>query len=341
MRVRREGAERPAGRPATLSDVARVAGVAVSTASRALSNPDRVNAATRSRIERAAEQLHYVPHSSVAHSAPRAVTTGRTRTVAVVVPDITNPFYFDLIRGTQRQLRAAGHTQVLVDTEESGPVEAELLTTLRRSCDGIILAASRLPDAQLVALSRTLTLVTVNRPIPDVSGLVIDTAQGVVQAVEHLVSLGHRHLVYVSGPTPSWSNGRRWSAIQHATSRLGVRATRTEPFAPTTRSGPAAADAALNTRASAAVAFNDLVAIGMLERLRQRGVGVPDDFSVVGCDDIFGADFCRPPLTTVTAPIEQAGRVAVSLLLAGGGGPAVVLPTHLTIRATTAPRPTA
>ena len=100
----------------------------------------------------------------------------------------------------------------------------------------------------------------------------------------------------------------------------------------------------LNTGATACIVFNDLLAIGMLSRLRERGVAVPDDISIVGCDDIFGADFCHPPLTTLTAPIEQAGRVAVSMLLSRLNGEAgtrqsVVLPTHLQVRESTGPVP--
>lgn len=333
-------------KPSTLSDVAALAGVAVSTASRALANPARVNVATRQKIERAADQLRYVSNSSA-----RALTSGRTQTVAVVVPDITNPFYFDIIRGTQRQLRAAGYTQVLVDTEESTDLEEQLLAKLQRSCDGAVLAATRLPNSRVAAINQVLPLVTINRPSSGLGSVVIDPAPGIVQAVEHLVSLGHRHIVYVSGPRSSWSNERRWRAIGRTARRLLVKVSRTAPIAPRTTSGAAAADAALNTGATACVAFNDLVAIGMLARFRQRGIGVPADISVVGCDDIFGASFCNPALTTLTAPIEEAGRAAVSLLLTSIGstisrstttGPAapasrsaIVLPTHLTVRETT------
>lgn len=339
-------------KPSTLSDVAALAGVAISTASRALANPTRVNATTRQKIERAADQLRYVPNSSA-----RALTSGRTQTIAVVLPDISNPFYFDIIRGTQRQLKAAGYTQVLVDTEESGELEEQLLAKLQRSCDGAVLAATRLPTSRIVAINRTLPLVTINRPSGGVGSVVIDTAQGIVQAVEHLVSLGHRHIVYVSGPSSSWSNERRWRAIGRTTKRLRVEVSRTAPFSPRTTSGAAAADAAVNTGATACITFNDLVAIGMLERFRQRSITVPADISVVGCDDIFGASFCYPPLTTLTAPIEQAGRSAVDLLLSATGSttpgsiitrsstqpgrptgsPTIVLPTHLTIRGTTGP----
>jgi LacI family transcriptional regulator len=126
--------------------------------------------------------------------------------------------------------------------------------------------------------------------------------------------------------------------------RRGIDVRRLGPFAPKKTSGAAAADAVLNSGVTAAIAFNDLLAIGMLMRLRERGVRVPDDLSIVGCDDIFGADFCNPPLTTLTAPIEQAGRVAVSMLLSHLDSTAVTgirqsttLPTHLTVRASTGP----
>ncbi len=136
------GAQRD--RPPTIRDVAELAGVATSTVSRALARPDRVNPRTRVRIEEAAAELNYVPSSQA-----RGLSSGRTNAVAVLVPDITNPFYFDIIRGTQHQLKAAGVTQLLVDTEESSEMELDALHKMRKSADGFILAASRLSDAQL------------------------------------------------------------------------------------------------------------------------------------------------------------------------------------------------
>lgn len=326
-------------RSPTLADVAAASGVATSTVSRALSNPGRVNAVTRERIERAAEHLNYRPNSSA-----RTLTSGRTNAVAVLVSDITNPFYFDIIRGTQQQLKAAGYTQILVNTEESDEFEDGILQRLRRSFDGAILAASRLTDRRLIALSSDLPIVALNRRTRGVPSVAIDTPNGVVQAVEHLVSLGHRDIVYASGPVTSWSNEARWRAFARACAEKDAAARRIGPFSPKQTDGAAAADAVLNTGATACVAFNDLLAIGMLARLRERGVRVPEDISIVGCDDIFGADFCNPPLTTITAPIEHAGRVAVSMLLGrlertatAAARTSAVLPTHLTVRASSGP----
>lgn len=329
------------GRPATIHDIAALCGVAPSTVSRALSTPDRVNVRTRERIQAAAVELNYTPNSQA-----KALSSGRTAAVGVLVPDITNPFYFDLIRGTQLQLKAAGYTQLLVDTEESDEVEASTLEQLRKSSDGVIVAASRLNDESLAAAAGQMPMVTVNRDVDGVPAVIIDTPSAMTQALDHLISLGHTSVAYIAGPVVSQSSARRWAALTQVAEDRGVQVRNLGPFAPKKQSGAAAADAAVHSGVTACIVFNDLIAIGMLQRLRERGIRVPEDMSIVGCDDIFGADFCNPPLTTLSSPIEQAGRVAVSMLLAqlnplGGGGvrSRSVMPTHLTVRGSTASAP--
>ncbi|MBT2247278.1 LacI family DNA-binding transcriptional regulator [Arthrobacter sp. BHU FT2] len=329
------------GRPATIHDIAALCGVAPSTVSRALSTPDRVNVRTRERIQAAAVELNYTPNSQA-----KALSSGRTAAVGVLVPDITNPFYFDLIRGTQLQLKAAGYTQLLVDTEESDEVEASTLEQLRKSSDGVIVAASRLNDESLAEAAARMPMVTVNRDVEGVPAVIIDTPSAMTQALDHLISLGHTSVAYIAGPVVSQSSARRWAALTQVAEDRGVQVRNLGPFAPKKQSGAAAADAAVHSGVTACIVFNDLIAIGMLQRLRERGIRVPEDMSIVGCDDIFGADFCNPPLTTLSSPIEQAGRVAVSMLLAqlnplGGGGTRSrsVMPTHLTVRGSTASAP--
>jgi LacI family transcriptional regulator len=322
-------------RPPTIRDVAAAAGVAESTVSRALTNPDRVHHTTRERILKVAADLHYVPSAQA-----RAVSLGRTSMIGLVVTDVTNPFYFGIIRGTQAQLKSAGLTQVLVDTEESRSIEAGTLSRLRTSVDGVVLASSRLRDGELTEVSRQMPIVAINRQAEGVASVLIDTGAGVSQALEHLVSLGHTHVAFISGPDASWSNQTRWLAGLAAAERLGVTLTRVGPFAPRMSSGGVAADAVVNDGATACIAFNDLLAIGAMRRFAERGLHVPDDISVVGCDDIFGADFSHPTLTTIAADSESAGRAAVSLLLERIAHPStplsqVTIPTHLTIRAST------
>lgn len=326
-----------APRHPTMTDVAAASGVATSTVSRALMHPGRVHPLTRERVERAARDLGYRPHrfAAAAHREPA---------VGLLVPDVTNPFYFGLIRGTQQRLKAAGYAQVLVDTEESEEVEDAALDRLRGWTAGAILAASRLTDRRVLEVADRVRIVTVNRRTRGVPTVFIDTPAGMRHAVAHLVSLGHRDLAYAAGPDASWTSALRWRAVEEAAREYGIVARRLGPFPPTVDGGAAAADAVLATPATACIAFNDLLAIGVLERLRERGVPVPGRLSVVGCDDVFGSGYCSPPLTTLSSPIERAGVVAVELLLAlldpsRPRGPAVTLATHLTIRASTGAAP--
>ncbi|MCH6469483.1 LacI family DNA-binding transcriptional regulator [Sinomonas terrae] len=321
--------------------MAALSGVAASTVSRALSQPGRVNHATVARVRAAAEELGY------AHIArPRGLSSSRAGAVAVFVPDITNPFFFDFIHSTHHQLRTAGYAQMLVDTEEDVDLEAAYLEEFQGSAVGFILAATRLEDDQLVAAAARTPIVALNRDAEGVPSVMIATPEGVRQAAEHLLSLGHRDIAYIAGPPTSWSDQSRWAALEESAAVLGITMRRLGPYHPSRSSGPAAADALVNSGATACITFNDLLAIGILARLAERGIDVPGQMSVVGCDDIFGADFCSPPLTTLTSPIEQAGRVATDLLISRLRRPAgaqprnrALLPTHLTIRSSTGQAP--
>lgn len=330
--------EAAAARP-TINDVARECGVAASTVSRALSQPNRVNAHTAERIQRVAERMGYRPNPIA-----RALPSGRTHMLALLVPDLTNPFFSHMIRGAERQAEAGGYTLVLADTDESAEMEAIHIERLARLVDGLVIGTPRLPDNRLVGFAARYPLVLVNRELGDVPHVVIDTPSGMVHAAEHIASLGHRSITYLAGPRASWADRGRWRALQLATRRLGLTLTRLGPFAPTMAGGTAAAEAVVNNDATAVIAFNDLLAIGTMRRLLARGLRVPEDISVLGCDDIFGADFCHPALTTLAAPLQDSGRAAVTLLLSSLAGQdarqRVELPTHLVVRESTGPRTT-
>lgn len=330
-------------RPVTLRDVAERSGVAISTASRALSRPGRVSPATTERVRAAARELGYTPTMS-----GRALRLGRTGMVALVVPDVTNQFFMGIVRGVQARLRAGEYMHVLVDTEESVEAEERALRTLRTSVDGFVLASPRIDESRLAAWSRRVPLVALNRTTPR-PAVVIDTPNGAVQALEHLASLGHRRVAYAGGPRSSWSDIQRRAALRQASRRLRVEVVVLGPYPPRRLAGPAAADAALASGVTAVIAFNDLIAFGILDRLRERGVDVPGDISVVGCDDVFGSDLVQPTLTTVHLPNERAGFHAADLLLTrldpmhDGDLAGVLLPTHLVPRGSSgaAPTPTA
>ncbi|WP_244930944.1 LacI family DNA-binding transcriptional regulator [Nocardioides sp. W7] len=324
----------------TIYDVAREAGVATSTVSRALSNPHRVNARTRERVLTVAAELGYRPNPHA-----RALLSGRHHTVAMVVSDITNPHYFELIRGAEQRAKASEYTLVLVNVEESPRIEWDQVQRLVPAVDGFVLAASRLPDENLHQIAVQRPVVLISRELPGLASVVLDHVEGCRRIVEHLASLGHRDLVYLAGPRNSWMAATRWSALQAATEEHGLTARRIGPFTPKVAQGPAAADGALNADATAVVAHNDLLAIGVLQRLAQRGVRVPEDLSVVGFDNIFAADLCTPGLTTLGGVHSDVGRAAVELLLDATAPthrredrPQVVLPTELVLRGSTGPR---
>jgi LacI family transcriptional regulator len=325
-------------RRATIRDVAARAGVAASTVSRALSDPGRVHPATRARIVQAARDVDY------RLGGPAEPQASARRAVALLIPDIANPYFGALTRGTQLELGAVGYTQILADTEESPAVEERALRRVSELADGVVLMATRLTDGQLRAAARATPLVLINHPVPELRSVYMDTAAGFGQAVTHLASLGHRRVAYLSGPGEYWPDVTRWTAIQQTAEATGVAAVRLGPFTPTFAAGAVAAETALQQGVTACLAFNDLLAIGAMRRLQQRGLDVPTDMSVVGCDDTFAAELCNPALTTVSGDLQRLGRAAVQSLLTiiDGGDTALeaaMLPTHLTIRGSTGPAP--
>jgi DNA-binding LacI/PurR family transcriptional regulator len=327
----------------TITDVARVAGVAPSTVSRAVTNPERVNVVTREHVLAVAGRLGYRPSP-----AARALGTGRTATLALVLPDISNPYFAGVIRGAERQAAATGHVLVIGNSEESARAEWRIVERLSRSVDGFVVVSSRMTDQRIVQTHGLRPVVLVNRRTPGVTSVSPDQESGTRQIVDHLASLGHRELLFLAGPPESWLGARRWAGVSAAAKARGLVVRRFGPFHPSIEGGLVAGESALSETATAIVAHNDLVAIGVLKRLAQRGVRVPEDMSVVGFDDIFGADFCDPPLTTLSDRTEQAGRSAVDLLLSlvalGTGADdgdtdeevaEIVAPTQLVIRRST------
>jgi LacI family transcriptional regulator, repressor for deo operon, udp, cdd, tsx, nupC, and nupG len=329
------------GRPrrVTISDVAAGAGVATSTVSRAFSRPDLLTVETREHVLQVADQLGYRP-SPIA----RAMTTGVTNTIALLVGDITNPYFFGLIRGAERQAAAAGYTLVLADND-SAEAEERSIARLARSVDGFILGTSRLNDEELRSVVRERAVVTVNRPVTGAAQVLVDSEPGMRQAAEHLASLGHRSVTYLAGGSAlTWIDKAQWRSLRAACDDVGISADQLGRFSPTLDGGAAAADAAVFAGTSAVVAFNDMMALGVLRRLADRGVSVPGDISVMGVDDMFGADLCAPRLTTVRADLESAGRGAADLLLGALTGPArrsrrMVVPTGLVVRESTGDAP--
>lgn len=325
-----------APRQATIYDVARAAGVAPSTVSRTFSRPGRVNAETAERIRNIAHELGY-------RSGPlaRPSPTGRSSMIALVVADATNPFHFDIIRGAQDAAAEAGYTVLLADTRESDLLERQALERTLPMIEGIVLASSRMSDSTIRVTAKQRPMVVLNRVVTGVPSVVTDIGRGARRAVAHLHGLGHDRLTYVAGPEASWTDGMRWRELREASRAEGVRVRRIGPFSPTLDGGGEAGRELRADPPSAVVAYNDLLAIGVMEQLLKGGLRVPNDVSVLGFDDIFGAQLVTPGLTTVAAPLRKVGATAVGHLLAMlHGAPAqtetpLVVPTSLVRRRST------
>lgn len=322
-------------RRVTLTEIAEACGVAPSTVSRALSNPNRVSAQMYERVARKAREMGY--ESATLPAARSRITRG---TIALLVANLTNPFNLDVIRGCQVQAQSAGFMQLLVTSEESEQMEADWLRELPQNVDGIVVASPRSEDSLLTEVAQRVPLVILNREVPGIAGIVIDTVAGLVQALDYLVSLGHHNIAYVRGPSTSWSDRHRYEALQEAAERHGVELKAIGAFYPTVDAGAAAADAVALADVTAALFFNDTLAIAAMARFAHRGIRVPEDISVIGCDDIFAASFASPPLTTVRSPGEQAGRVITDMLLSSflsrsRGHRVDTMPAHLIVREST------
>lgn len=302
--------------------------------------PDLVREDTRARILAAARKLGYEPNR-----AARALITGKTKNIGLIVPDIANPWFPPMIKSAQRHARQADYAVFLADTDEDPGAEPELLNKMSKDVDGVVFLSSRMPDEAIVHYSKVMKIVTINRAVEGVPCVLMDMGDGERQAVDHLALLEHRRIAYVNGPPTSWSNQQQRRAAQLSARRNGLELVVLGPFAPTFEGGVLAADAVLASGVSGVCAFNDLMALGILNRLADRAVLVPEHVSVIGFDNIAGAAASVPALTTVAAPNDAAGRAAVELLLRyiENDGEAVrnriSLPTQLRVRKSTGKPP--
>ena len=335
-------------KPATLRDVAERAGVHPSTASRALNTRTRemVNPSTVSRVLDVARELRYRPNSLA-----RGLKMSRTFTVGMLVPDITNPLFPPIVRGIEDRLTGAGYTLILSNTDNSDEKEHSILAAMgTRRVDGLLLATARreYPLLDYILESET-PVVLINRTVdnPTVPSVTGDDHAGIGLAVRHLVGLGHRRIAHVAGTQSVTTGLARYHSFVSWMQSAGLEVDRELiVFADWFQEQPgAAAFRALLERGvdfTAVVAANDLIALGCYDVMRERGMSVPGDISVVGYNGIPFSDKFDPPLTTVRIPHYQIGVKAADLLLdsmseSDSTPVALRLSPDLVVRASTAP----
>ena len=295
----------------TIYDIARATGLSPSTVSRGLTKPGRLNVNTQERIQAAAAELGYR-----INPIARALNTGKTGTVALILSDITNPVFFDLVRGVEKGTAESGSTLVLAETR--GQVERELESTERLlpAVDGFVLVASRMDEELIGKLAARKPVVLVNRSAAGVPSLTTNFTTGTAAAIEFLADLGHKSIAFLSADDTPWISGPRWEDILRNAPLRGMKVVEIAGASATIAAAEASLPRVLASGVTAVHTFNDLMAIGLLQACRRAGVVVPDELSIIGFDDIFGATFTSPPLTTIRAPLGKLGYAAVRRLLA-------------------------
>ncbi len=318
----------------TIRLVAREAGVSQATVSRVFSQPDLVTPATVEKVRHTAERLGFVPNQFA-----KALSTGRSGNIALILPDVANPFFSALMRGAQAQAYKRGYATFLGDSDETAHLEDVLLGKLAAQVDGFVLASPRLDEELIRKHAARRPVAVINRDLEGIARVLVDTAPGFTAAVDLLAGLGHRAIAYVGAPVSSWSSQQRLRAVQTQGVAKGLRVVEIAAGRPSHGAGRACVEELLESGATAALAVDDVVAQGIMAGVTDRGLSVPGDISVVGCDDII-ASTTYPPLTTVNACCALAGATAVDLLLDGLANPAApterrVITGELVIRGST------
>ena len=330
----------------TLADVAERAQVSVMTVSRVVNARSGVSQATRTRVRDAITDLGYRPNI-----VARGLKRHRSGTIGLIVPDVTNPYFPAIVRGAEDVASKHGYTLLLTNVVEDPQRESAALEAFEhRRVDGVIVCSPRLASPQLDALLRRhhAAVVVNRRTRPDVAGSVrLDHENGVQDAVAHVIAGGANRLAVLAGPPQAHAGRERLLGIDRATREWGIDLPdeRIRHCPPTVEGGEAAAIAlmAADPAIDTLLCFNDLVAAGALRGLATLGRRVPDDVSVVGCDDIPFASMFHPSLTTLRSATYAMGAHAADMLLermAGRGrGVDIVIQPELIVRASTRPVP--
>ncbi len=330
---------------ANIKDVALHAGVSVTTVSHVVNGTRFVSEVVRQRVEAAVRELGYVP-SAVA----RSLKHNTTHTFGMVIPNNSNPYFAEIIRGVEDRCFAAGYNVILCNSNDDPERQAAYLRVLaEKRIDGLIFVVTGSDAVVRATLGGINTpLVLLDREVSGVSGDLVEVNHvlGSQMATRHLLELGHPRVACISGPpglSPSSQRRAGWKdALEHA----GVERKESDlargDF--TARGGYLAMQALLRRRPrpTAVFACNDLMAFGALTAAREAGIAVPQQLSIVGFDDIDLAAFSAPPLTTVAQPKQQIGTVAADLLLdrvsnARTDNRQMILDPELRVRASTAP----
>jgi LacI family transcriptional regulator len=330
---------------ANIRDVAALAQVSPITVSRVLNNPDAVSPATRARVEAAIEELGYIPNQIA-----RSLRSNRTNTLALVLTDITNPFWTSVARSVEDAASGQGFNVILCNTDEREDKQAEYLSVLlRKRVDGFLFVPARSePDAVESIQRQRVPVVVMDRSVPGAAVDVVrsDSEEGAYALTSHLIGLGHRQIAMLSGPLVVSTAQERVDGYRRALAEAGIPADehwiREGEY--TVKSGYAVARQLLAGAElpTALLGANNFIALGAMRAIREAGLHIPTDISIVCVDDIPAWLVGEPFLTVAAQSPYDLGRQATALLLRQIREPGVhppqevLLPTELIVRSSTA-----
>ncbi len=322
----------------TIYTVAEEAGVSIATVSRVLNDSPKVKEETRAKVLRAVEKLGYQPNASA-----RGLALKRTEIIALIFPDISGPFYSEVIRGVESEVSQQNYNLLIYGTYGKAS-SARFLRFLPTKVDGLILMTRSVDDEYIFYLYRQrIPFVLLDREIGEleVDCVLTDNVEGAYKAVEHLIQHGYQRVAFIGGPPDSPDSNARFEGYRQALKDYGLPmlAHLVEWGNFLQLGGYQAMNRLLDRSDSPLAVFiaNDEMAIGAIEAVRGRGLSVPGDIAIVSFDDIEMASYVHPPLTTVRQPIRQFGVLAVRMLLRRIKDPeaeakTVLLPAQLVIR---------
>lgn len=301
----------------TLEQVAEASGVSPSTVSRVLSGSARVSAARAERVRQAVAELGFVPNPIA-----RALADGRTFTIGLLAQYFESPFYALMLQGVEEVLTAAGYGLVVASGHWDAAEELGCVEMLRaRRVDGLIVFTGALGDDKLRELATELPVVVTGRhlEVPGLCALTYDDFEGARLATQHLIDLGHRSIAFIAGDRSHPDSAERERGYRAALERAGIQPdSGLVADGDYLEEGGASAMAQLLDRGvafSAVFASNDQMAAGAARILDARSIRVPDDVSLVGCDDLLSTAHASPPRTTVSLEVAEMGRQAARAML--------------------------
>jgi DNA-binding LacI/PurR family transcriptional regulator len=323
--------------------VARRAGVSTATVSRTMNNPETVKPHTAEKVRKAIAELNFYPNTHA-----RTLVSGRSRMVGLIVSDITNPFFPDLVKSFENYAVQNGLEVILGNTDYNPERMAGCIRRMvERKVDGVAIMTSEADPKLVVELTRKnipTVLLDTGTSASLTANIRVDYTQGINEAIEHLVALKHEQIAFITGPLQLFSSRARQSAFIAGLKKMRIAGQREmiQHGDNHIEGGMAAMKSLLElpSRPTAVLASNDMMAIGALGAIHEAGLKVPDDISLVGFDDIAFARLSQPPLTTVALPREQLASIALTaierLIERNTGEPSEYsLPTHLIVRGST------